>query len=448
MFGIEKKESDNKIDQLRYLSQSALIEEKSDLYFIKKVVLVVSVAVFFAILWAAFTKVDEIAISHGNVIPTKDIQLVQHLEGGIVSKIKVQEGDLVKKGDVLVTLSGASFSNDLESLNSKRVALEYEAIRLRALINNTEPKFEQIDDSEQDIALAKEQMKIYHGTIKAREDEREIIRDQIKQKEALIEGILQKQKTDKENMKLINEEKNIKENLYKKGHVSKFQYIQVQKQLNSILGEIEENESAISQARSAVDEYKNRLDFLDSRFIDETYNELNDIESDLAQVNEAIDKFEDKVNRLQITAPIDGYIKILNVNTLGGVIDSGKIIAEIIPLEGGVVIEVQINPKDIGYIKVGQDADIKISTYDYSRYGSLKGKLTYISASAFENEEGQRYYIGTVTMGKNYVGNDPSRNIIIPGMIAQVDIITGNKSILSYLLKPIHKSVTSSFFER
>jgi adhesin transport system membrane fusion protein len=445
---MENNTSDPKINQLRYLSQSALIEEKADLGLVRKTLFIISISVLILIAWATVIMVEEVATAKGNIVPTKNIQLVQHLEGGIISDIKVKEGELVKKGDILMTLDGSSAESDLDSLNLRKTALEYRSLRLRALIDNVKPQFT-IDESNADSkALAEEQLKIYETALKAREDEREIIQEQIKQKASLIEGLTTKQKSYDDNLKLVQEENKIKENLYKSGNVSKFQYIQAQKQLNSIIADMEDNKSAVEQANSSLVEYRNRLEFLDSNFMDRTYDQLNQTETELSQTKEAIDKYQDRVNRLEIRAPIDGYIKVLNIKTLGGVVEAGKILAEIVPLEGGLIAEIHINPRDIGYISLGQKAKVKISTYDYSKFGTLEGELTYISASAFENEQGERYYMGRVSLKKNYFGEDSTKNVVIAGMVAQVDIITGSSSIISYLLQPIYKSVDSSFSKR
>lgn len=445
---MENNTSDPKINQLRYLSQSALIEEKADLGLVRKTLFIISLSLLILIAWATVITVEEVATAQGNIVPTKNIQLVQHLEGGIITDIKVKEGELVKKGDILIRLDGSSAESDLDSLNLRKTSLEYKAVRLRALIDNVKPQFA-IDEGNSDSqALAQEQLKIYETALKAREDEREIIQEQIKQKAALIEGLTTKQKSYDNNLKLVQEENKIKENLYKTGNVSKFQYIQVQKQLNSITADMQENKSSVEQANSSLIEYQNRLEFLDSNFMDRAYDQLNQTETELSQTKEAIDKYQDRVNRLEIRAPIDGYIKVLNVKTLGGVVDAGKILAEIVPLEGGLIAEIHINPRDIGYISLGQKAKVKISTYDYSKYGTLEGELTYISASAFESEQGERYYTGRVSLAKNYFGDDPKKNVVIAGMVAQVDIITGSSSIMSYLLQPIYKSVDSSFSKR
>ncbi len=154
------------------------------------------------------------------------------------------------------------------------------------------------------------------------------------------------------------------------------------------------------------------------------------------------------MKRLKIRSPSYGYVKGLNVKTIGGVIESGAVLIEIVPLEDSMIIEAKISPKDIGHVIKGQKVTIKFSAFDFSRYGTVDGKLESISATTFVDEDGTRYYLGRMSLAKNYVGNDPKQNLIVPGMTVQADIVTGSKSILSYLLKPIHSSITSSFTER
>ena len=155
-----------------------------------------------------------------------------------------------------------------------------------------------------------------------------------------------------------------------------------------------------------------------------------------------------QVNRLEVRAPTNGVVKGLEVNTIGGVIRPGSRLMEIVPSGGELFAEVKVSPNDIGHIKIGYPVIIKVTSYDFSRYGSIDGKVTGLSATTFTNEQGQSFYKGVISLGKNYVGNVEGRNVILPGMIVNVDIITGTKSLLAYFLKPIHKALNSAFSER
>ena len=443
-----RSKSHSKIDQLRYLSQSALIEETSAPYAVRTTLLMISLVVISLIIWAGFTQVDEIAVTDGEVIPSKHVQAIQHLEGGIIAEIKVVEGELVENGQTILILDGTAVKRDLSALRARRVASQYKALRLKSFINNTTPDFTEIEGEKANDELVNEQLKSFTSMIEAREDERDVITEQITQKQSALEGLEEKMKTLEENVKLVSEERGLKEQLYKKGHLSRFKFLEIQKQANEINGELQETESAITQAQNAISEYKNRLDSLGSTSIDEAYKELTLVEGDQAQINESIKKLEEQVGRLEVKSPSYGYVKVLNIKTIGGVIESGKILAEIVPLEGNLIVETQIQPKDIGHIRTGLPVKIKVGSYDYSRYGAINGELIYISATTFVKDTGVRYYMGRVSLARNYVGSDPKKNLIVPGMTVQADIVTGSKSILAYLLKPIRNSVTTAFSER
>ncbi len=442
------RKSHSKIDQLRYLSQSALIEETSAPYAVRTTLFMISLVVISLIVWAGFTQVNEIAVTEGEVIPSKHVQAIQHLEGGIISEIKVVEGELVEKGQIILILDGTAAKRDLAALQARRIASRYKALRLKSFINNTPPNFAEIEGGDANNELVKEQLSSFNSMMQAQEDEKDVITEQITQKQSALEGLEEKKKTLEENIKLVGEERGLKEQLYQKGHLSKFKFLEIQKEMNDIVGQLQETESAITQAKNAISEYKNRLDSLGSTSIDEAYKELTLVEGDQAQINESIKKLEEQVGRLEVKSPSYGYVKVLNIKTIGGVIESGRILAEIVPLEGNLIVETQIQPRDIGHIRTGLPVKVKIGSYDYARYGAINGELIYISATTFVKADGVRYYMGRVSLARNYVGTDPKKNLIVPGMTVQADIVTGKKSILAYLLKPIRNSVTTAFSER
>ena len=442
------RKSHSKIDQLRYLSQSALIEETSAPYAVRTTLFMISLVVISLIVWAGFTQVNEIAVTEGEVIPSKHVQAIQHLEGGIISEIKVVEGELVEKGQIILILDGTAAKRDLAALQARRIASQYKTLRLKSFINNTPPNFAEIEGGDANNELVKEQLSSFNSMMQAQKDEKDVITEQITQKQSALEGLEEKKKTLEENIKLVGEERGLKEQLYQKGHLSKFKFLEIQKEMNDIVGQLQETESAITQAKNAISEYKNRLDSLGSTSIDEAYKELTLVEGDQAQINESIKKLEEQVGRLEVKSPSYGYVKVLNIKTIGGVIESGRILAEIVPLEGNLIVETQIQPRDIGHIRTGLPVKVKVGSYDYARYGAINGELIYISATTFVKADGVRYYMGRVSIARNYVGTDPKKNLIVPGMTVQADIVTGKKSILAYLLKPIRNSVTTAFSER
>lgn len=444
-----KRNSYAKIDQLRYLSQSALIEEKATPYVVRTTLFFISSIIIGLIIWSALTEVEEIAITQGEVIPSKYVQTIQHLEGGIISQINVIEGDLVDKGQTIFTLDGTASKRDLSAMQVKRRSLEYNAIRLKAFIAGQEPDFTKLAvKSVNDEELAAEQLKIFNSMKTARKEEKDIIMQQIAQKKSAFAGLEKKKATLKDQMELDQQEVDMQNKLYQQGHISKLKLIEVQKRFNLTKAEYQETENEAEEEKNLVAEYEDRLESLEANAIDNAYQQLNIVETDLSQINETVQKLEEQVDRLEIRSPLHGFVKVLNIKTIGGVIESGQILAEIVPLEGKLIAEIQIQPKDIGHVKTGQKVNVKVSSYDFSRYGTIEGTLEYISATTFVNDDNSRYYMGRVSVSQNYVGNDSKKNIILPGMTVQADIVTGAKSILAYLLKPIHNSVTTAFTER
>lgn len=449
-----KKSKYAQIDQLRYLSQSASIEEAVAPHVVRTTLIMVSVIIIALIIWASIADVEEIALTEGEVMPSQRVQSVQHLEGGIIKEINVREGDLVEEDQVLIVLDDHNVIQDLDALYARRHALLYNEHTLKSFIHNQNPDFKLINESklgkngEVDEELEKKQLQAYNSMVEARESEKKIIVEQIDQKNDSLKMLEGKRETLIKNKQLVEEELSMKKQLADKGHLSKFQYLQIQQKYNEIVGNLKETESAILQAQNSIEEYESRLHSLGKNHIDEAHQSLHVVEVDLSQIQERIEKLEAQVDRLKIKAPLHGYVKGIAVNTIGGVLDPGQVVMQVVPAEGHLLIETRIKPRDIGHIKPGLDVNVKVSSYDFSRYGTVKGKLKHISATTFTDEQGERYYLGRVSLDRNYVGSDPKQYLIIPGMTVQADIVTGSKSILNYLLRPIHKSVTTSFSER
>lgn len=337
-----KKASFSKIDQLRYLSQSALIEETTAPYMVRTTLFMISVIIIALIVWSGLTEVEEIAVAQGEVIPSKHVQSIQHLEGGIISEIKVVEGELVNAGQTIIVLDGTAIKQDLSALNARKLSLEYQILRLRSFINKTTPDFASIEGDKGDSTLVKEQMNSFESMLDAQEQEKEIISEQIMQKQAAVAGFIANQETLKDSMDLITEERDLKQKLNKKGHLSRVAFLQVQKQFNDVKKEVQENNAELVQAQNAILEYQNRLESLEANYVDAAYKELSIVDDNLTQVKETIKKLEEQVHRLEITSPSYGFIKVLNIKTIGGVIESGQVLAQIVPLEGQLILEIQI----------------------------------------------------------------------------------------------------------
>jgi len=435
-----------KSGQLRFLSQSIRLEETVNPRIVTLTNGTICGVVITFLAWAAVTYIDEIARAPGEVTPQGFQQVVQHLEGGLVHEIRVAEGEMVEKGQTLIVLNGAGVQEDLDRARSEFVFLELQRERLKAFIDGRDLDFSKWEKSH--AALVSDQKQIFQSMKESKSKERDVIRDQIEQKKQTISILSSRSATIRKNLALAEDMYNRRQELYAQGYISHISFLQTEQEVNSLRGEINMISNERKQAQQAISEYEGRLKSLDATRRDEAYQELNKVEAQLAQSKEIQQKLGNRVNRLEVTSPVNGLVKALNVNTIGGVVQSGQSLMEIVPLDRQLVVDIRIPPYHIGHIKVGMPVQVKISTYDFSRYGSITGELEYVSPTTFAGEDGQRYYRGRVKLDQNYVGKNPQANIILPGMTVMADIITGDKTVMAYLLKPIHNSIQTAFSER
>lgn len=428
--------------QTKYLSQAIQLEEAINPRIVGATMNLVSLAILAFIGWAAFTNINEVARAAGEVVPKGYQQTVQHLEGGLLQYINVKEGQTVQAGDILLRIEGTGVAEDLERTRQKQLALEMQEERLRAFIENRTPDF-----SSENAANQGDQLAFFEGMKSAREKERQIIIEQIAQKEQSIGTLSSDLETARKNHKIVQTMYGRRAQLNRKGYASDMDLFENESRMNELAGEIKRLNGQIDVAKSEIGEFKERLESLSAGQRDEALERLDAIVTEKTQNHEMLQKLMEREKRFNVRAPAKGLVKGLAVNTVGGVVAPGQTLMEIVPLDEELEVQVNIAPKDIGHLKVGQDVQLQFSSFDFSRYGSLPGKLNQISASTFQGESGERYYRGRVTLSKNHVGHD-ARNTIMPGMTVMADIITGRKTILEYLLKPIHVSMKSAFRER
>ncbi len=431
--------------QTRYLSQAIQLEEAVNPHIIRATMTMVSLAILVFLGWAGLTNINEVARTPGEVVPQGYQQTVQHLEGGIVKEINVKEGGVVEEGDVLLTLDDSSLKKDMERATLKDLDLAMQAERLRAFVQNREPDFTKFDRAS--TATLTDQRSFFDGMKDSRTKEEAIVLGQIAERKQSIHALRMQLNTARSDMSIAQNMYDKRAQLNSRGYASDMQLLQDQRQLNAASGEIRRLQNQILVSEKEIGEYQSRLTSLSAQHQDEAYERLAQVESDKAQNSEIIEKLQERMSRLALRAPTRGLVKGLTVNTIGAVIQPGQTVMEIIPLDKNLEVAVKISPQDIGHLKIGQDVQVKFSTYDFSRYGSIKGKLEQVSATTFSGDNGNRYYQGRVLLSQNYVGESKG-NIIMPGMTVMADVITGEKTILQYLLKPIHLSLRTAFTER
>ena len=434
-------------EQLRYLPQSVKLEEAVNPHLIRITMLVVSAGVLIFILWTALTNINEVARADGEVVPHGFVQVVQHLDGGIVMEILTEEGAAVKEGDVLVRIDDGGTRQDLAEIKARQAGLKMQAERLSAFVEGREPDFSVFENTSAKSEIA-QQRRVFGSMLEARQKEGRITEDKLTQKEKKIATLEAQQNSLKAKLGMAHEALDMQEKLLKDGYASKLTVLNYRKEENEISSDLTKIGNDIKQAADEITEQKSRLASVEARHRDETYEKLARVESEIAQNQEIQTKLENKVARLQVRAPVAGLIKGLELNTVGGIVEPGKTLMEIIPSDRTLVIEARISPRDIGHVQIGQKVKIKVSSYDFSRYGAVDGTLEFVSAATFPDEHGRPYYRARITLAQHYIGSVEGQNIIMPGMTVEADIVTGEKSVLAYLLKPIHLSLRTAMTER
>lgn len=432
--------------QLRILSQSAMLEEARTPYLIRTTTLIICLCFIGFVLWSAYAQITERATTTGSIIPSGYVQTIQHLEGGIIERILVHDEDRVHKGQVLIQLKGDEQTRDVNRLAQKLTLLNLQSSRLKAFLSGDHGEFERLSAQSTEIGSA--QKDILTSMSETQKQAQEVLKQQIVQKREQVNLHKRELGTAREGLRIASTSLNTQEKLYKDRLVSETTYLAVLRDKNEQQGKVDTLVIKISQAEDLISEFEGRLQSLMAESRNKALQQLETVEADRAETSEMLHKIQLQTERLAIRAPLDGIVKGLEIHTEGGVVQPGVKIMEIVPTEGEIFAEVRISPNDIGHIKVGYPVIVKVSSYDFTRYGSVDGTVKGLSATTFVDEKGQSFYRGVVILQKNHLGDQAGANMILPGMIVNADIITGTKSLLEYFLKPIHRALNSAFIER
>ena len=430
----------------RHLAQSVVLEEAGVSNLLRFAMFLIFAAVAAFIGWAYFTEIDEVAVTFGEVTPTGNVKLVQHLEGGIVGDILVKEGDLVRRGDVLIKLDPAQTAAELEQMRKRRAGLAVQTERLRALAFNREFDPNAVDGRFQ--SLISDQIDILKQQRESLKSRMDVVLKQISTREAEIDTFERQKSSLARQISSVKEELDLRQKLFDQGLMSRILLLDTKREMDRLQGELARLGGQINQSVEQLGESRNRLLEIEEAARDQALQEMGTVASELSQVEEAVRRLEERFGRLEIRAPVDGYVQDLQTRTEGGVIAPGGVICEIVPTDATLIVEARITVRDVGHVKQGQEVTVKVTTYDYSRYGGIQGKLVQISETTFLDEQNEPYYKGVIELESKYVGKPEAGNEVRPGMTVQADIATGSKSLFAYLLKPVYSSVNASFKER
>ena len=377
-----------------YIAKAILLEEASPpIYWQTTVKLIAySLAIFF--IWALFANLDVVATAPGQVMPIQSVKIIQHVDGGRIATIDVVDGQEVKEGQVLMRLNDTEAGAEYQTLSAKYWALFSRVERLRALLGDRKADFSEVPEQYKQLVAEQE------FTLKTS-------KEQINQLESEI--------------KILGEVSSIRGDLAKEKLATRVQALDAQRNL--------------SQAKAELLRYRRT-----------NMDDLNTSSGELAQVEEQMTKLKDRLERVDIVSPVDGVVQDLKFRTVGGVIPPGATLMNVVPIDGKMHAEVRVQPTDIGFVKKGEDARLKLGTYDFMRYGTVQGTVTMVSSYSTLDEKSNPYFKVIVSIPQNYVGD--TDKTIEPGMTVQADIITDRQSVLRYLLRPIYVAFSQGMRER
>ncbi|WIM06811.1 MAG: HlyD family type I secretion periplasmic adaptor subunit [Candidatus Nitricoxidivorans perseverans] len=409
-------------------------------------VLLKSVGVVFAVFvaWAAVARIDEITRGEGKVIPSRQLQVLQSLDGGIVEEILVREGQVVEKDQILLRIDPTRFESSARESRAQHLALLAKVARLRALAENK--PFEAPEEVlKEDPKTVDEERRMYETSRSSLAAQVSIARQQMTQRQQELAEMRARREQAVQAYELTARELAVTKPLLGSGAVSEVELLRLERDTSRFRGERDMAAAQIFRSQAAIAEASRKIQEVELAFRNEVGKELADAAAKLNAISESSVGIEDRVKHAALRSSVRGTVKRLLVNTVGGVVQPGRDVVEVVPLEDNLLLEAKVLPKDIAFLRPGQRAMVRFTAYDFSVYGGLEATLEHIGADSVTDEKGNTFYIVRVRTTRPTLGDNLP---IIPGMVAEVDIITGQKSILSYLLKPVLRAKQMALTER
>lgn len=399
------------------------------------------------LIWSNMSEIEEITHGSGQVVPTKEIQVVQSLEGGILQELLVTEGETVKKDQVLLKVSDIAFASEERGTEAKALALKAKKARLDAEAQDKDFAIpEEIEEKFPDIA--RNEMALYESRKQELENAKSILDNKITSARAELAEVQAKINRLAENRRLLNQELAITKEMVAKRAVPKLEEIRLNRELSTISGQIREASEEKSGLQAELNKAQREREDREDKFKSQVLGELNEVESQITQLSENLTAIGDRVSRTEVRSPVDGVVNKIMIKTIGGVIEPAMKVIEVVPLDDDLKIMARVSPQEIAFLRPSLDVNIKISAYDPQRYGSLKGKLVRIGANSVTDSDGNVFFETEVRANKNYLGTEEKPLPITPGMVAETEIITGKRTILSYLMKPVMRAKDKALTER
>lgn len=429
-------------EQLRLLSRSSQIEEATPPILIRVTIAALSLGVLAAVALASVANINEIARTDGVVEPLGLERDIQHATGGFVAELHVREGERVAAGQPILTLSDTALEKDLARAAQRSQSLRVEMKILKAYLDENLAPLVGLSEADRATALATNAARRA-----AFEDQATVIREQQRQKTREIEVLRRKASQARRKLVVAEDLLSQRRQLWEKGHLTKVTLIAAEQAVLTLQSEIEVARTRIETAKSAEAEYVARIASLRSTDRSAAIQSYNGLAAQLGENEELVAKLEAQRAALVVRATVDGVLNGLKFASIGGLVRPATTITKIVPTGERMVVRARIKPKDIGRLRPGSAAQLRFQAYDFERYGAVPGVIDSISAASFIDEDGRLYYTARIAPERTYVGADSARNPIQVGMSVSAEIITGRRTVLQYLLQPIHTALSSAMTE-
>jgi adhesin transport system membrane fusion protein len=435
-------------EDLHFMSEvdAAIHRKGSSIAFVLTLVIALFMVIF--VLWAHFTVLDEVTRGMGSVIPSQKVQMIQNLEGGILQEISVEENQIVNKGDILIRIDNALAASQYQDAFTKAAEHEAAILRLNAEIDGKSKLVFPETFKGADPQVMRDQQSIFQARHERLQAELNVLRSQHSQKQQEIAEMKSRKAQLEEGIGLAKQQRDIAKPLVDQGVYARVDYLALEREISSLQGDIDALRLAIPRIRQSANEASRRIEQRRAEVKTQALDEMNNRRGELKSLQQIMSAGEDRVTRTDVRSPVRGTIKQINLNTIGGVVRPGESILEIVPLDDTLLIEARIRPADIAFLHPGQKAMIKITAYDFAIFGGLDGVLEAISADTIEDDDGESFYKVKLRTQKNAIAYRGEELPIMPGMTASIDILTGKKSVLAYLLKPILRAKQNALRER
>jgi HlyD family type I secretion membrane fusion protein len=422
----------------RFLAQAIQLEERGPAGIASATAFIIGFLLAAVIVWSAVTQVSETARATGEVIPAGLNISIQHLEGGIVERLAVRDGDAVSAGDLLLSLDPTQLLSELEQMKVREASLILETERLSALISGRSPDFG--ESGEKYPHLADKQRALFQAQMNSHERESAVVRSQLQQRKNELARQRNEVTSLRKELSLYEEQFKLRKQLKSEKLVARTELLSVETRLAESQRDLRRARDGVSVAASSVEETERRLIELDARYFEELEQEAARVAAELAEVAQSLIRLQARVDRLEIYSQVEGIVQGLNINSRNAVVEPGEIIMQIVPVDDELVVEARVSP--------GQPADVSIDSFDAARFGTVPGQVRRLSATTYLDEQQRPYYRAEIELSRDYLGPRPDELRIIPGMTGVASIKTGAKSVLDYLLKPITRGLDVALAER